>query len=134
MFQTTSKIQKLAQYISYTTNVKALGGRCTVSDETRCILYDYSKWDEDMTDKIKRQFPTCKIEVCASDSSLSGFVVIFTLHESTNIASQLLVLITMLSIMITIFKTAFTMVYNIVPLAPEKVIHFVQNITQNIST
>lgn len=75
------QIQHVAQFVNNIANVAEMGGRCSVLDDTRCALYDCGNWTASMGDAVVARFPTCRIDVCTYSSSISGFIVIFSLHS-----------------------------------------------------
>ena len=77
-------IDNLVQDVNYVAQTQQMGGRCSAVDSHRCVLFDSANWTHAMHTRIRQKYPTCVITVSAMESSISGFVVIFDLHEPLN--------------------------------------------------
>lgn len=114
-------VTRLSRRVSSICNVSALGGRCSVVDSTRCVLYDCARWTSDMSMCILEEFPTCSITISSVEASVSGFAVIFVLHERSRRPHTtffvLLLLATFSVVSIYVFRT----VSDTLPLFPQGV-------------
>jgi hypothetical protein len=77
-------IKELISYVKRIASVNRLGGTCLPVDDNRCILYDCSNWTNEMHALVRHRFPTCSISISTLESSVSGFVVMFELHENVS--------------------------------------------------
>jgi hypothetical protein len=77
-------IKELISFVKRVASVTRLGGTCHAVDDRRCILYDCSNWTNEMHALVRHRFPTCTISVSTLESSVSGFVVMFELHENVS--------------------------------------------------
>ena len=57
------------------------GGRTLIIDDSRCVLADVNAWTDDMTMCVKTRFPSVSVSIHHTNQSLSGFQVLFDLHE-----------------------------------------------------
>lgn len=74
-------VTELAGLVNALADTARRGGRCTVVDDTRCILYDCSNWNTAMHNDVLARFHTCSMTVSPLESSVSGFIVIFDLSS-----------------------------------------------------
>lgn len=59
------------------------GGRVIMDDSSTLLLYDCSKWTDLQTDALRARYPEIELDVQTCEQSLSGYVVIFRLHEAS---------------------------------------------------
>lgn len=116
--KTHMSAEKLSNCIARIAQLHILGGKCVVVDDTKCVLYDYAEWNDELSAKVRVQFPTCKITVSSLEASITGFVVIFTIYERRNTALECMYVLLMICVMGVIFRTLFITVQETLPLAP----------------
>jgi hypothetical protein len=64
------------EYVSALCHMRYNGGRVKSLDANTLILYDLSCWGQGQVNMFHQRFPGYDVECVASDTSLSGFVVI----------------------------------------------------------
>ena len=111
-------VTRLSHCVSAVCNVSVLGGRCTVVDSSRCILYDCSNWSSEMSACILEEFPTCSITVTSVDTSVSGFVVVFLLHERGNRFRTTFLVLLLFVVLVVVSVYVFRTVSGVLPLFP----------------
>ena len=59
------------------------GGRTLRLDDNTLVLYDCCQWSDAHSQAVRDRYPECEIGIQPCQSSLSGFMVVFTLHTDT---------------------------------------------------
>lgn len=75
-------ISQLCEDVKCLANTAVHGGSCSVVSDTQALLCDCASWSNTMTQYLQRKYPTVGIHVASNISSVSGFVVHFTLEEA----------------------------------------------------
>jgi hypothetical protein len=73
-------IAEVAAFVNAVAQTATRGGRCSVTNDMRCVLYDCGGWTSAMQDAVTRRFHACSVTVTPFESSVSGFIIIFQLH------------------------------------------------------
>ena len=115
-------VQRLADIVSEVANTSQHGGRCSVINGTSCALYDVSQWNDNMTAVVRTHFPHCLVSINTLDSSVSGFAVVFTLHEADHRARDTLLCVLMVVTMGTVLQAMFWLTFDLIPVAPQDVL------------
>lgn len=113
-----SSVHHLAAAVSRIASIETFGGQCRVLDSTRCALYDVAMWDDDHTARLRQRFPHVSVSVSALDSSLTGFILVFQLHETSHRPRDTLLFAVVLCCLAVLTYTGFMIVEDVVPLAP----------------
>ena len=59
------------------------GGRIIQTDEKTLVLYDCGLWTDSHTQYMHSKFPEVSICISSSQSSLSGFIIVFQMQQKT---------------------------------------------------
>ena len=71
-------MQDLDSFVMLLINSERTGGRTRHIGGSILALHDCMGWSHDFTEAVHARFPDVAIDIRASRSSLSGFVVVFT--------------------------------------------------------
>ena len=61
------------------------GGRTICTDDSTVVLYDCGVWTDGHTLAVHGKYPECEVVVMQSSHSLSGFIVVFSLHRDRSV-------------------------------------------------
>ncbi len=111
-------VECLSSRVAVVCNAAVYGGRCSVVDNTRCVLYDCSNWTSAMSVCILEEFPTCCITVTSVDTSVSGFAVVFVLQERTNRLHTTFFVFLLVAVLSIVSVYVYHMVSHVVPFFP----------------
>jgi hypothetical protein len=82
-------MEKVHRYLNCLLQTQRYGGRIVARDETTLIVYDNPQWSDREARALRAKFPECDVAVQASDTSMSGFILVVTRHsEPWAVASE----------------------------------------------
>ena len=80
------------KYLAKELNVSRNGGRISSTSVDVVVVKDCPKWCENYTRKLRCLFPYVDVDVEASDSSLSGFMVVVRRRKRKDVLLGIIVL------------------------------------------
>ena len=82
-------MESVQRYLNALLQTQRYGGRIVARDEKTLIVYDNPQWSDREARALRARFPECDVSVQASDSSMSGFILVVTRHsEPWAVASE----------------------------------------------
>jgi len=93
-------MDKLPSFIRQLIHSDRHGGRVLCTDEHTLVLYDCGVWMDVYSTLVRESFPECDITIQTSQSSLSGFIVIFRLHPDRSVFFWIFLTLLLLAVLV----------------------------------
>lgn len=100
-------MDSLPAFLSRLIHSDRYGGRTLRVSETTLVLYDCGLWSDEHSRVVRQRYPECEIHVQPCQSSLSGFMVVFTLHSDVTACLKWSSALVVLSVLVLLTARQF---------------------------
>ena len=92
-------MEQVIPFLQDLCEMQRFGGRCVRTDYGCWEIFDISQWSEDHAAALRKRFPSIVPRVIGCRKSLSGFIVVLQIQQTSRMWTSLLVTSVMIAIM-----------------------------------